>query len=187
MRSRTAEWFLCRIKYDKTMEDGLQKKVTEQFVVDALSFTEAEARIMEQMASYISGEYDIQEIDRAPYKEVFFMQYAEKVLDNHSEELEAALRKKDKKAFKKWDDKKLDDVLEMTDSKWYKAKLQFITIDERTAKEKKSNVYYLVNGTSLESARKNIDDVMSGTMIDYTIAALSETPIVDVFEYQSNK
>ena len=150
MRSRTAEWFLCRIKYDKTTEDGLQKKVTEQFVVDALSFTEAEARIMEQMASYISGAFDVHEIDRCAYKEVFFAD-------------------------------------EDSADKWYKAKLQFITLDERTAKEKKSSVYYLVNGSSLENARKNIDDVMSGTMIDYTIAALSETPIVDVFEYQSNK
>ena len=150
MRSRTAEWFLCRIKYDKTMEDGLQKKVTEQFVVDALSFTEAEARIMEQMASYISGAFDVHEIDRCVYKEVFFAD-------------------------------------EDSADKWYKAKLQFITLDERTAKEKKSSVYYLVNGSSLENARKNIDDVMSGTMIDYTIAALSETPIIDVFEYQSNK
>ena len=148
MRSRTADWFLCRIKYDKTMEDGLQKKVTEQFVVDALSFTEAECRIMEQMASYISGTFDVHEIDRCVYKEVFFAD-------------------------------------EDTADKWYKAKLQFITIDERTAKEKKSNIYYLVNGSSLEDARKNIDDVMSDTMIDYTIAALSETPIMDVFECQS--
>lgn len=150
MRSRTAEWFLCRIKYDKTMEDGLQKKVTEQFVVDALSFTEAEARIMEQMASYISGAFDVHEIDRCIFKEIFFAD-------------------------------------EDSADKWYKAKLQFITLDERTAKEKKSSVYYLVNGSSPENALKNIDDVMSGTMIDYTIAALSETPIIDVFEYQSNK
>lgn len=64
MRSRTANWFLCKIRYEKVTEDGLQKKVTEQYVVDALSFTEAEARIIEQMSSYISGEFDIVEIDR---------------------------------------------------------------------------------------------------------------------------
>ena len=49
MRSRTAIWFECKIQYEKTMEDGLQKKVTESYTVDALSFTEAEKRIMEEM------------------------------------------------------------------------------------------------------------------------------------------
>lgn len=48
MRSRTANWFICKIRYEKTGEDGLQKKVTETYVVDALTFTEAEARITEE-------------------------------------------------------------------------------------------------------------------------------------------
>ena len=47
MRSRTATWFECKIRYEKTMEDGMQKKVTEAYVVDALSFSEAEERIIE--------------------------------------------------------------------------------------------------------------------------------------------
>ena len=55
MRSRTAIWFECRIKYEKTTEDNMQRKVTETYVVDALSFTEAEQRIMEEISSYISG------------------------------------------------------------------------------------------------------------------------------------
>ena len=146
MRSRTANWFLCKIRYEKTMEDGLQKRVTEQYVVDALSFTEAEARIMEEMASYISGEFEVWEIDRAVFKEIFFS------------------------------------YEDMAD-KWYKSKLQFITIDEKTEKEKKTAVYYLVQGSSLENARKNIDEVMGGTMIDYVICAVSETSIMDVFEF----
>ena len=50
MRSRTAIWFECKIAYEKVMDDGLQKKVTENYVVDALSFTEAEKRIMEEMS-----------------------------------------------------------------------------------------------------------------------------------------
>lgn len=72
MRSRTANWFVCKIRYEKTMEDGLQKKVTETYVVDAMSFTEAEARIIEEMKSYISGEFEVVEIDRAAWGEVFF-------------------------------------------------------------------------------------------------------------------
>ena len=167
MRSRTANWFICKIRYEKTMEDGLQKKVTETYVVDAVSFTEAEARIIEEMSAYISGEFEVIEIDRAVFKEIFFMEWAEKVLDN--------------------DDKKhqsLEDRIQNTDTRWYKSKLQFITIDEKTEKEKRSNVYYLVEGCSLESARRNIDEVMGGTMIDYSIASVSETPIMDVFEYK---
>ena len=65
MRSRTAEWFECKIKYEKTMEDGLQKKVSESYVVDALSFTEAEDRIIEEMSSYISGEFKVADIKQA--------------------------------------------------------------------------------------------------------------------------
>jgi len=128
------------------MEDGLQKKVTEAYVVNAVSFTDAESRITEEMSAYISGEFEIAEIDRAPWKEVFF------------EDLDA-------------------------DTRWYKSKLQFITIDEKTEKEKRSSVHYLVEGTSLENARKNIDEVMGGTMIDYVINSVSETKIIDVFEY----
>ena len=146
MRSRTANWFLCKVRYEKMMEDGLQKKVTEQYVVDALSFTEAEARIIEQMVSFVGKEFDIVEIDRCVFKEVFFS-----------------------------DDAAAD--------KYYKSKLQFITIDENTEKEKRTNVYYLVQGSSLENARKNIDEVMGATMIDYVISSVSETKIMDVFEY----
>lgn len=64
MRSRTTTWFECKIRYEKTTEDGMQKKVTEGYVVDALSFTEAENRIMEEMSSYISGEFTITDIKR---------------------------------------------------------------------------------------------------------------------------
>ena len=72
MRSRTAEWFECKIRYEKVMEDGLQKKVTETYIVDALSFSEAEERIIEEMSSYISGEFNVVDIKKATYKEIFF-------------------------------------------------------------------------------------------------------------------
>ncbi len=147
MRSRTANWFECKIRYEKIMEDGLQKKVTEVYTVDALSFSEAEERITEEMSAYISGEFEVADIKKAAYKEIFF-----------SEE-------------------------EMAD-KWYKTKLQFITIDEKTEKEKRSAVNYLVQAGSLHGAVKNIEEVMGGTMIDYVIASVAETSLMDVFEYQ---
>ena len=146
MRSRTAEWFECKIRYEKVMEDGLQKRVSETYVVDALSFSEAEERIIEEMSSYISGEFDVTDIKKAPYKEIFFADQ------------------------------------DMAD-KWYKAKLQFITIDEKTDKEKRSTVSYLVNAGSFNGSVKNIEEVMGGTMIDYVISAINETTIMDVYEH----
>ena len=150
MRSRTAQWFECKIRYEKTMDDGLQKRVTEQYVVDALSFSEAEERITEEMSSYISGEFDVTDIKIATYKEIFFS-----------------------------DDETAD--------RWYKAKLQFITIDEKTDKEKRSNVNYLVQAGSLLGAVKNIGEVMGGTMIDYVIASVAETQLMDVYEYKKTE
>ncbi|MBP1541885.1 MAG: DUF4494 domain-containing protein [Prevotella sp.] len=149
MRSRTATWFECKIAYEKTMEDGLQKKVTENYVVDALSFTEAEKRIMEEMSSYISGEFNVKDIKIAPYGEVFFS------------------------------DEELAD-------RWYKCKLQYITIDEKSEKEKRSNVNFLVQAGTLKGAVNNVESVMGGTMIDYVIASVAETTLMDVFEYGKN-
>lgn len=146
MRSRTANWFETKISYQKTMEDGQEKLVTELYAVDALSFAEAEAAITEEMSSYISGEFEVKNITPTTYHEIFFS------------DMDA-------------------------DDRWYKAKLQFITIDEKTAKEKRSNVYYLVQGSSLPCAVKYIGEVMGQTMTDYVIASLTETSIMDVFEH----
>lgn len=146
MRSRTAKYFECFVRYDKTMEDGATKTVTEQYTVDALSFTEAEADIIKEMKPYISGTYEVKNINPAAYGEIFFSD-------------------KD------------------TDDKWYKVKLAFITIDEKTEKEKKTKVTYLVQANSLEQARKNTEEVMNGTAIDYEFVSVTETKILDVFEH----
>lgn len=69
-----------------------------------------------------------------------------------------------------------------SDDKWYRAKLAFITIDEKTEKEKRSNVVYLMQAATLDKARQYIKDVMAKTMIDYEVVSISETPIMDVFE-----
>lgn len=150
MRSRTANWFETKIRYEKMMDDGKQKMVTELHVVDALSFTEAEASIIEEMSSYISGEFKVTGISQSTYGEIFFSD--------------------------------ID-----TDDRFFKVKLQFITIDEKTEKEKRSNVIYLVQAHTLQQAIKNIEEVMSSTMIDYAIVAVQETQIMDVFEHNAAK
>ena len=148
MRSKTAMWFECKIRYEKIMEDGTPKKVNEVYVIDALSFSEAEERIMEEMSSYISGEIELVDVKIAPYREIFFA-------DNN-----------------------------LTD-RWFKAKVVYITIDERTQREKRMPVMVLVNAGNINSAIKNTDEVMGGTMIDYAIIAIQETKIFDVFEYKN--
>lgn len=143
-----SKWFETKVEFEKTIEDGSQKKVKEAYTVDALSFTEAEERITEEMSAYISGEFNVKNIAEASYKEIFFSDLA-------------------------------------SADKWYKAKLQFITLDEKTDKEKRSNVYYLVQAGSFMQAVKNIEEVMGTTMIDYVIANVAETLIMDVFEHKA--
>ena len=150
MRSKTAQWFECKVRYEKTTEDGTQKKVTEVYTVDAMSFAEAERRIIEEMSAYISGAFEVTDVRKAPYKEVFFSDGPQ-------------------------------------DDRWYKARLQFITIDEKTEKEKRSNVTYLVQAATFDGAVSNINDVMGGTMIDYEKSNIAETKIIDVLEFVPQK
>ncbi len=67
-----ALWFECKVRYDKMQENGAVKKVTEPYLVDALSFTEAEARIIEEMKPFISGEFTISAVKKTKISEIFF-------------------------------------------------------------------------------------------------------------------
>ena len=150
MKSITSQWYEVKVRYDKMTDDGTPKPITEQYVVDALTFTEAESIITEEMSVYISGEFNINGIKPASYKEIFFSD-----LNN--------------------------------DDRWFKAKLQFITFDEKTQKEKRSAVNYLVQAHTLPQAVKYIGDVMGQTMIDYVISNIAETNILDVFQHNDQK
>ena len=143
-------WFECRIKYEKVMENGMNKNVTEPYLVDALSFTEAEARIIEEMTPYISGEFTVSDIKRAGYSELFF-----------SEDANA--------------------------DRWFKCKLTFITLDEKSGSEKKTSTNVLVQASDLRDAVKKLDDGMRGSMADYLIASVAETAIMDVYPYEADK
>jgi len=143
---KSAKFYECKVRYEKTLEDGYQKKVAEAYVVDALSFTEAEKRVIEEMSAYINGEIEVTAIKIAPYKEVVFSGKAEH-------------------------------------DKFYRVRCDFIVFDEKTNKEKKTAIDYLVQAASVESARKNLEEAMKGTMIDYVIVSLVETHIEDLFIY----
>lgn len=141
-------WFECKVRYEKMGENGVGKKVTEPYLFDALSFTEAESRIIEEITPYISGEFTVSDIKRAKYSEIFF-----------SEE-DAADR-------------------------WFKCKVAFITLDEKSGAEKKTSTNMLVQASDLRDAIKKLDKGMEGSMADYQISAVAETAIMDVYPYSS--
>lgn len=150
MKSRVSKFYEVKIQYQKTLEDGKEKRVTEQYVVEALSFTEAEARIIEEMTPYISGEFDVVSEKIAPYNEI--------ILSDKSD-----------------------------DDKWFISKVGFITIDERTAKEKKQTFRYLVQAATSELALEYNKEMFSHGMSDYCIDAVQDTPTLDVFLYEVKK
>lgn len=139
-----SEWFECKVKYERTMQDGVLKKVCEPYLVEALNFTEAERRIIEELSPFISGEFEVSNISRARYAEVF-------------------------------------ETVEDSADKWYKAKLVFITLDEKSGKEKKTSHNMLVQASDFHDALKRLDEGMKGSMADYAIAAINETALLDVY------
>lgn len=139
-----SNWFECKVSYEKAVEGGMQKKVTEPYLVDALSFTEAEARIIEEIRPYISGEFTIADIKRARLSELFY---------------------------------------NANGDRYYKVKVFFITLDEKSGAEKKTAAQMLAQASSLREAVDVVDEGMKGTMADYMIASVTETAIMDVFPF----
>ena len=140
------EWFECKVKYERTMDDGKVKKVNEPYLVDALSFTEAEERIIEERKHYMSGEFQVSDIKRARCAELF-----------------------------ETDDESAD--------RWFKVKLTFITLDEKTGAEKKTSQNVLVQAADLRDAVKRLDEGMKSSMMDYVISSVAESPLLDVYHY----
>ncbi|MFG6381661.1 MAG: DUF4494 domain-containing protein [Muribaculum sp.] len=138
-----SNWFETKVRYDKMMENGMQKKVNEPYMVDALSFTEAEARTIEELTPFISGDFSISAVKRTNISEIF------------------------------WDD---------SADKWYHVKVNFITLDEKTAVEKKTTTHILVAANDFRGALDNFMEGMKGTMADFEIASIAETNIMDVYK-----
>lgn len=141
----TATYFECGVRYERQTEDGM-KKVNELYVVDAKTFTEAEARITKNLEPYISGDFDVMTIKRTRYSEY----------DNSEGQ------------------------------KIYKVKIMIVTVDEKTVKEKRTAVYWLVPADNIGEARKKVDDAFANTSLDYEIATLDESKYFDVFLHDTN-
>ncbi len=138
-----ANWFECKVKYEKMQEKGNVKKVSEPYLVDALSFTEAEARITEEQRPFISGEFTVSTIKPTKIAEIFWNEAGDR---------------------------------------WYLVKVAFITIDEKTAAEKRSISQILVQAANFKHALETFEEGMKGTMADYEIVQINETPIMDVYK-----
>lgn len=137
-----ALWFECKIRFDKIMENGSVKRVTESYLVNALSFTEAEARIIQEQTPFISGDFTIPAIKKTNIAEIF-----------------------------------RDDRCD----KWWLVKYNLITIDEKSAKERRTAVYVMVQADSQQGATDSFNEGMKGTMADFEIEKVAETKIMDVY------
>ncbi len=62
-------WFECKVKYQKVDAQGKEKFVTEPYLVDAVSFTDAESRIHTELQPYIGGEFNVTNIKKANFAE----------------------------------------------------------------------------------------------------------------------
>ena len=144
----SATWYECKVKYRKIDENGVQKVTTEPYLIDAISYTEAEKRINEEMSAYVSEEFKITNIKVANYAEIH--------------------------PFEKAD-------------RWFRSKVSLIAYDEESGKERKTNMYLLVQANDVKEAYENTTYAMKNTMGDYTIPAISESPIMDVFPYFSGE
>ena len=142
------QFFECAIRYEKTLDSGMVKKVTEKYLVDALSFTEAEARIIEKITPFVTGEFTVKDIKRTNISEII-------------------------------DDK----TGKSTGDCWFKVKLKFILVDEKTGAEKNSFTHVLVEASNIDDATENIAISMKSTMCDYVIDSASCSPYIDVFKY----
>ncbi|WP_238764398.1 DUF4494 domain-containing protein [Maribellus maritimus] len=64
-------WFECKVKYVKISESGKERNVTENFLLDAVSFTDAETRMIRQMQEMVRGEFTVTDIKKSKIAEVF--------------------------------------------------------------------------------------------------------------------
>ena len=138
----SAIWYECKVKYRKLDESGVQKVVAEPYLVDALSFTEAEARINTEMAVFVSEEFKIVNIKVANFAEIHHFENSDR---------------------------------------WFKSKVSLLAYDEESGKERKTSFYLLIQANDVKEAYDNTMQVMQNTMGEFTIPAITESPIIDVF------
>jgi len=139
-------WFECKVSFDKTMDNGMIKSVKESYLVDAFSFTDAEALIIEELSSRGEGSLTVCDIRRA--------KIAEMLLKNDGDKL-------------------------------YKGKILYISLDQKSGKEKKSALFAYARAFDLSAALKIFNDAYSDA--SFEVVAVSETAIMDVIMFSDSK
>lgn len=138
-----SQWFETKVKYDKTMLDtGAIKSVTEPYLVDALSFTEAEARITKEMEPFVSGELTVTAVRKVRFEDVLYHEGGDR---------------------------------------WYKVKINMITINEKTGAEKRSASFSLVQASEFKLALDYFLEAMKSVLFDFEIVNITEMAYIDVF------
>ena len=142
-------WFECKVSYERQADSMGMKKVSESYLVDALSFTEAEKRNIKEVRPFVSvGELEVVNIRRARIAELFLNEEAE-------------------------------------DDRYFRAKVNFITVDEKSGSEKKTSATMIVKSDSLPNAVTELKAQLDSQMASYEIAAVTDTQILDVFQYEA--
>jgi len=142
-------WFECKVSYERQADSMGMKKVSESYLVDALSFTEAEKRIIKEIRPFVSvGELEVVNIRRARIAELFLSDEAE-------------------------------------DDRYFRAKVNFITVDEKSGSEKKTSATMIVKSDSLPNAVTELKAQLDSQMASYEIASVTDTQILDVFQYEA--
>ena len=143
-----SEWFECKVRYDKTLENGLINKTTESYLVDALSFTEAEKRFIEEITPFITGEFIVTDIKRARLADLF-------------------------------------DSEDLNDDRWFKARIAYVTLDEKSGAEKRTVQSAMIQANDFHRALARLDEGMKGTLGEWVIVSITETAIIDVFKFKA--
>ena len=140
-----ANWYLGKIRYQKEDENGRLKTTNEAYLVDALTYTEAEARLYGQIVTGVT-DFTVTAITRMRLADLLTYEGGEK---------------------------------------WFKAKVVFYSIDEKSGKEKKVVNYVLLNAEDITQALERITESQRTMLIPYETTDMNLTPILDVFPYEA--
>lgn len=165
------KWFQGTVRYDRCAENGAIKKVSEQYVVEAVNFTDAEAGLLTELTPYVSGEIVVKQLKPSNFTEVLTDAF------HLASSTEAFVGKATGS----------NTNLSEEPDKWFSVKINLITLDEKTAKEKKTPCYYLVHANTTQAAQRLVENHMKGSVSDYTIERIVETKVLEVFAYSTKE
>lgn len=142
-------WFEVKVRYTRQQEDGTFKRISEPYLLAAMTFGNAEERIYEELGSIVRGEFNVTAIKKETIHDIF-----------HYEDADV----------------------------WYKSTISYESMgDGDGGKGKAVKQTFLVTAHSVKEATERINESLKGLMADYVIKGTVESPIVDVFPFNSDE